>query len=131
MTLDELREKHNSEKPKRNTSFEESKMQAEFFRNIRLIYPNIDKLIFHISNEGIRNKRFVKGSGITKGVADVFLSVPNKEYHGFYVEFKTEQGKQSKDQIEFQKQVEAVGYKYQICRSVHEAFIAVKQYLNK
>lgn len=129
MTIDELRELHNSSKPKRKTSYHEYDIQAEFFRNIRLVYPHLDKLLFHISNEGKRNKRFVKGSGLTKGIADVFLSVSNKEYHGFYIEFKTEQGKQSKDQQEFQKQAQAVGYKYQICRSAHEAFMAVKQYL--
>lgn len=131
MTIEEynkLKESHNTPN-KKQSSFEESNIQAEFFGAVKLIFPQLDKLIFHIPNEGKRNFRYVKSSGIKRGVADVFLSISNKKYHGLYIELKTSNGKQTKDQELFQQQVEKVGYQYKICRTANDAIGIVKQYL--
>lgn len=125
-----LKDEHNSSTGKRNISFEEYNIQSSFFIWVGHLFPELDKKIFHISNEGKRNKKYVKKSGIKKGVADVFLSKPNKDYHGLYIEFKTQDGKQSEEQIEFQKQVESEKYKYIICRTAGDAIEEVKKYLN-
>jgi len=124
-----LKEINNSKQPKRNVSFEEANIQAAFFTTANILFPALGKLLFHISNEGKRNKKYVKGFGIKKGVADVYLSKANSLYHGLYIEFKTEEGKQSKDQIEFQRQVETEGYKYAVCRSASSGIEVLKDYL--
>lgn len=130
MTLEELRQQHNNKQPRKPSSFEESNIQSTFFIWVGTFHPELDKLIFHIANEGKRNSKYVKKSGIKKGVPDVFLSKPNKDYHGLYIEFKTIDGKQSKDQKIFQEQAERVGYQYFICRSAKEGLDIVKEYLN-
>lgn len=133
MTIEEynqLKDNHNSKQPRKPTSFDEANIQASFFVWVGNIYPELDKLIFHISNEGKRNMKYVKKSGIKKGVPDVFLSKPNKVYHGLYIEFKTSDGKQSKDQKLFQEQVGRVGYQYNVCRSASEGIEVLKEYLN-
>lgn len=125
---EKLKEINNS-KQKRNISFEEANIQAAFFTVVAMLPYDLDKTLFHIPNEGKRNPKFVKKSGIKRGVADVFLSKANSRYHGLYIEFKTEDGTQSKDQIEFQKQVEQEGYKYVVCRSASQGIEVLKEYL--
>jgi len=44
---------------------------------------------------------------------------------------KTEKGKQSPAQIEFQKRVEAQGYKYVVCRSLDEFMMVINEYLSQ
>ncbi len=52
-----------------------------------------------------------------------------KGFASLCVEFKTETGKQSDEQKEFQKQAEMCGSKYVIVRSVSEAIVIMKEYL--
>lgn len=130
MKFEDLRDKHNKEAIQRKpTTYEEAKIQKAFFEWAGVFVPEYSKLIFHISNEGKRNSRFVKSSGIKKGVADVFVSIPSRLYHGFYIEFKTETGKQSADQKEFQEQAEKAGYKYEVCRTASDAINQLREYL--
>lgn len=59
-----------------------------------------------------------KLTGFKKGVADVHLCFPGGKL--VYIEFKTATGRQSAEQKEFQQQVEALGFKYYIVRSLDE-----------
>lgn len=59
-----------------------------------------------------------KLTGFKKGVADVHLCFPNGKL--VYIEFKTATGTQRPEQKEFQQQVEALGFKYYIVRSLEE-----------
>lgn len=59
-----------------------------------------------------------KLTGFKKGVADVHLCFPGGKL--VYIEFKTATGRQSAEQKEFQQQVEALGFKYYIVRSLEE-----------
>lgn len=59
-----------------------------------------------------------KLTGFKKGVADVHLCFPNGKL--VYIEFKTATGTQRPEQKEFQMQVEALGFKYYIVRSLEE-----------
>lgn len=120
-------------KAKRVISHDESNMQAEFFRKIKLFFPTLpDKLLFSVPNGGSRNPieaRNMKLQGIKSGVADVILLVPKKGFASLCMEFKTATGKQSEEQKEFQRQAEACGSKYVIVRSVASAIETVKEYL--
>ena len=55
--------------------------------------------------------------GMRKGVSDIIVLLPRKV---LFVELKSEIGKQRAEQIEFQKIVEALGFKYYICRTLED-----------
>ena len=123
------------QKPRKN---DESKIQQSFIRWFSLQYSKLDKLLFAIPNGGKRSKitaSIMKSEGQKRGVADLFLSIPrnapldNWKKHGLYIETKTDIGKQSKEQKEFQKAVESQGYQYTICRSIEEFIKTINDYL--
>lgn len=116
-------------KPKRKLSHDEDDIQAEFFRVASLMFPMLDKLLYHACNEGKRNAKRAKRIGIKAGVPDVHLAIANNEHHSLYIEFKSGSNKQTPDQIEFQKQAESAGNKYVVCYSVNEAIEILKEYL--
>lgn len=109
---------------------DESNLQAACVRWFRLQYPTL--VLFSVPNGGWRNKitaAIMKREGAMAGVADLFLSVPNKYYHGLYIEMKTRKGTQSDAQHSFQSRVEAVGYKYVLCRNSDEFVKEINNYL--
>ena len=121
--------------PRKN---DESKIQQSFIRWFSLQYSKLDKLLFAIPNGGKRSKitaSIMKSEGQKRGVADLFLSIPKRTYsdieykNGLYIETKTEDGTQSKEQKEFQKAVESQGYQYTICRSIEEFIKTINDYL--
>jgi hypothetical protein len=96
------------------------------------IYPQLE-LLFAIKNEeksgsAIVGSRF-KASGVKRGVADVFLSVPRNGYHGLYIEMKASKGKLSKEQIIFGDKVREQGYGWVCCYSWESAKNIIIQYL--
>lgn len=111
----------------------EADIQAEFFDKVKLFFPKLPcKLLFHVPNGGSRNKveaAKLNGQGVKPGVSDVILLIPRNGFASLCIEFKTESGKQSKEQIEFQQQAEAFGNKYVIARTAFEAIEAVRAYL--
>jgi len=134
-------------KGKRKISHEEDDIQADFFRVVPTFFPNIpDKLLFAVPNGGKRdqvtktNKKGVtttwspeaarmKRQGVKRGVSDVILLIPKKGFASLLMEFKTQQGNQSDEQLLFQQQAEACGSKYVIVRSVGNAIDEMKEYL--
>lgn len=120
-------------KAKRVLSHEEDDIQADFFNKVKLFFPGIpDKLLFAVPNGGNRDKREaarLKRQGVKSGVSDVILLVPKKGFAALCMEFKTEKGKQSDEQREFQRQAEKCGSKYVVVRSVASAINTMKDYL--
>jgi len=95
----------------------ECKLQSECFIWHWNNFPEQRGLLFmnHNTPKDARNGAILKGMGLVKGVADMtYLS----DFGAILIEFKTEEGKQSKDQKEWQKIVEYAGYKYVIVRSL-------------
>ena len=76
----------------------------------------------------VRQWKKLKAEGAVEGVSDLFITIPNKEYHGFYIEVKSPTGTQSKEQKEFQKAVEGK-YKYSIIRSLDQFIFETDAYL--
>jgi hypothetical protein len=62
-------------------------------------------------------KRYLAEGAVT-GAADLQVVFPNGQHHGLFIEMKTEDGKQSIDQKDFQKRVVKLGYRYELCRSL-------------
>lgn len=123
MTYDQLKESHNSQTKRANPKHYESELQRACVTWFRLQYPN--QVLFAIPNGGFRKGReagILKAEGVLSGVADLFLMLASKEYHGLFIEMKYGAGKQSQAQISFQAQTHTTGYKYVVITSL-EGFI--------
>lgn len=106
----------------------------KFFEWVSLMSISIPELkaVFHVANErktsiahGVRLKR----KGVRSGIPDVFCLIPNNDYHGLLMEFKSEKGKLSKTQEEYLKLFYALGYCVRVARSADEAISILKTYL--
>lgn len=105
---------------------EESKIQSECFiwynNNFCLKFHNPRGMMFSVPNElGGKNKistALARSTGLMAGVSDTIIILPNSKF--IFVEFKTQTGKQSEKQKEFEERVKKHGYDYFIIRSVEE-----------
>ena len=125
-------------------SHQESILQRVCVAKFRAHWPQYAKLLFAVPNGGGRSKveaGIMKAEGVTAGVSDTILLVPNDDYHGLCIEFKciktyVEDGKfkkkntyQEPEQKAWQKEVEKVGYKYAVVRTEDEFFELIEGYL--
>ncbi len=92
----------------------EHELQKACFTWFGYQYPKYKMLLFAIPNGGQRHIAVatkLKAEGATSGVLDIFLSVPNPKFNGFYIEFKYGKNTLTDNQKEFIKKVESQGYK--------------------
>lgn len=133
MTYEEAKVLCNQPKEKQHHDNEEARIQSEFFRLVPLFFPKLpDRLLFAVPNGGSRHKveaANMKKQGVKRGVADVILQIPKKGFASLCLEFKTSKGRQSKEQEEYQRQVEMAGSKYVVVRSVEQGINELKKYL--
>ena len=112
---------------------EESKLQQACVRWFRLQYPKYARLLFAVPNGGGRSKveaAILKGEGVVAGVADLLLLVPTQKHPYLCIEMKTPKGRQSPAQRDWQREVEAVGAVYKVCRSLEEFMQIVNDYVD-
>lgn len=110
----------------------ESQLQVACVRWFRYEFPEYGDLLFSVPNGGKRHiatARKLKAEGVVAGVSDLILLVPNKDYHGLCIEMKWGKGKQTDNQIRFQKHVVDQGYKYIVSRSFEDFEERVRYYL--
>ena len=95
----------------------EAKIQQEicvFFRNN---YQRLDKgIIFSVPNErsgGYMAMKDLLLTGLLSGVSDIIVVLKGEV---LFIEVKNHKGKQSANQIKFQKQVENLGFNYYLLR---------------
>jgi hypothetical protein len=89
--------------------------------------------LFAIPNGHKRNAitgAILKREGVVAGVADLFLMKANQNYHGLWIEVKTDKGKQSESQKEFERKALREGYKYVICKNIDQFINEVETYIN-
>ena len=114
---------------------EEHRIQCAIVKWFYYAYPAYrGGCMFAVPNGGHRNiqtARSLKAEGVTSGVSDLLLLVPKREYHGLCVEVKTPVGRQSENQKNWQRIIEAQGYRYEIVRSLDEFAELVRWYLNE
>ena len=94
-------------------------------------YPKL-RMLFHVTNQGKRSWRLgkeFKAMGMKKGVSDLILLAPSREYHFFCLEVKRKGEKPTKEQLEFLTLVDFNGGKGQWCDSVDEGILKIKSYL--
>lgn len=126
-------------KPHHRNKNDESKLQSECHTYLWNTYPETRLLYFATFNESSvrylsKKEQEILGAqrnarGLIAGVSDSLLLLPRGEWHGCCVEFKTEIGRQSDAQKEWQKRVERVGYKYIIVRSLEQFKQEMENYL--
>lgn len=119
---------------KKRRSSEEMRIQAECVKVAWNEFPVTRHLLFHVENETNKSDIIAgarrKAQGIVRGVADLLCLVPRGGYHGLCIEMKTLVGHQSEYQKDWQKRVEAQGYRYSVIRSVEDFRALLKEYLS-
>jgi len=110
----------------------EARIQQDCVMWFKNTYPDLAILLFHIPNGEKRDDATamkLKGMGVTKGVPDLFLSVPNRFFHGLYIEMKSDGGKPSKEQREFRSKSNKKGYAYHISETKANFVARIEAYL--
>lgn len=111
----------------------EHHLQVACVNWFRLQYPHFAKSLLAVPNGGMRNAIVgakLKAEGVLAGVADLLLLEANWEYRGLAIEFKTEEGRQSKAQEEWQRYITGRGWEYVIVRSIDQFIKVVNDYFN-
>lgn len=107
---------------------EESKLQRTVVKYLRLELRLCKGLVFAIPNGGKRSKveaRIQVSEGTLHGVADLEILLPRGR--AVFVEMKTETGKQSEYQEEFEMNVSKLGFDYLIWRNLDDAIRWVQE----
>lgn len=128
-------------KPRRD---EEHEQQVVFFNRIHALAANDHRFelaaarTYAIPNGGARSKREagrLKAEGVTKGVSDIFVSLPVHQNNrgrvfGLYIEMKSTTGRTSLEQDVWMDGSTRLGYEARLCRSANEAFEVWKAYVD-
>jgi hypothetical protein len=106
----------------------EDQIQAEIYKWFHNEYctkfNNPRCCIFAVPNGGLRSKHEamkLKSTGVVAGVSDLIVLMPNK---CIFVEVKTDIGRQSDKQKDFEEIVKALNFDYHLVRSL-EDFIKI------
>lgn len=116
---------------KRRSEATEQVLVMNWCRNNAMFYPELN-LIFHIPNGGSRNKQEaanLKAQGVKAGVPDLFLPVPQQEYHGLFIEMKFGKNKTTSKQDEWLNALRERGYRCAVCYGAEEAVAELREYL--
>ena len=120
----------------RRRSSPEMRLQAECFKEAWNKYPETRRLLFHVANEldragdNARLGAIRRAEGIVKGVSDLVLLIPRGDFHGLMIELKWGDGRQRKEQKEWQELVEAQGYRYETIWTKKDFMALLEEYLN-
>lgn len=71
----------------------------------------------------------LKKTGLRPGVSDLVLAVARRQYHGAYLEMKSEIGRASDEQADFLELVKQQGYFGVVCNGADEAIATLKGYI--
>ncbi len=132
MTFDQLVEHQRRHPQRRRPDDEEHRIQCSCVNWFRLQYPNHATALFAVPNGGRRDRvsgAKLKAEGVLPGVSDLILLLPRGRHHGLLIEMKTERGKQSQAQRDWQRDMVHRGYKYLVIRSIDEFIDMVTDYL--
>ena len=100
----------------------EYEIQCSIVKWFRSTYK--DDIIFSVPMEAAwKNSNKFTCSGMLKGTSDLVIITKRGVV---FVEVKTKQGKQSYEQVGFQRSVENLGYEYYVVRSLDEFVYVIK-----
>ena len=101
----------------------EAQIQQSIFKwyhnNFCLKHHEPQNICFSVPNESsnVKEQMYKKSLGLIAGISDLIVITKNEV---IFVEVKTQTGRQSKKQKEFQSKVETLGYKYLLVRSLED-----------
>ncbi|WP_195630253.1 VRR-NUC domain-containing protein [Bacteroides finegoldii] len=133
MTYEEMIKLASKAKSRKKPTNDEHKMQCACVKWFRLEYPKLKDMLFAVPNaarRSARNGEYMKDEGMLPGVADLILLKSNRFYGALCVEMKKPDKYQRPVQKEWQKECEAAGNKYVVCRSLDEFMKVITDYLN-
>lgn len=109
----------------------EQRLQTAIVKYIRLAYPNT---LFTATMGGVKlnswsQRNALKATGYLKGVADLLIFESKESYKGLFIEVKTDKGKMTKEQKEFQTNAIARGYLCICCKGFDETKNIIDDYL--
>ena len=119
-------------KQRKHPSEEEHNIQCNCVKWFRLKYRRFAHNLFAVPNGGWRNRTVaakLKGEGVLAGVSDLIFLKSNVHYGALLIEMKREKGKQSDAQREWQRLMEADGFKYVVCRSLDDFMREIDEYI--
>jgi uncharacterized protein (UPF0335 family) len=97
-------------------------------------HPSIRELTF-ASTGGvrthIRQAALMKSAGYKKGTPDIFIAIPQADYHGLFIELKTEKGQASKEQKEVCRELSKQGYDARICKGWSVTIKTIESYCHE
>lgn len=111
----------------------EYEIQAICFQWFNWQYPEYQGLLFAVPNGEIRDiytARKLKREGVVAGVSDLILLVGSNGFNSLCIEMKTDKGKQSDKQKQWQEKAEYWNNKYIVCHSFDEFKKGINDYLN-
>lgn len=88
--------------------------------------------LFAVPNGGARTAAtgaMLKREGVRKGVPDLLLAVPNKQYHGMFIEMKAGKNGETPEQKQFLDYAESTGYVACVSNSWDDAKFKIENYL--
>lgn len=97
------------------------------------LYPELG-LMFAIPNGGLRSAKTasrMKAEGAKSGVPDICLPIARGQYHGLFVEMKTDRGHVSPAQRAWHENLMQQRYLVIVCRSWQEAVNDLVQYISR
>ena len=112
----------------------EAEIQACCVRWFRYQFPKMAKLLIAVPNGGSRDAREavnLKIQGVVAGVSDLLLLTPRNGFGCLCIEMKTETGRQTELQSQWQIEAEKSGNKYVLCRNFDQFRNEVLKYLNR
>lgn len=112
----------------------EETTQEHCVRWFSLQYPEYATLLHHSPNGGARNPREgarFKRMGTRAGFPDLVFLLPRGGHPYLCIEFKTDKGRQSDTQREYQRAVESVGGLYALVRSFDEFYTLINKYIEQ
>ena len=82
-------------------------------------------------SRNVREARNMKAEGVSAGVPDICIPVPNNKYHGLHIEMKRKSGgRVSEHQKNWIETLNNNGYLAVVCMGFEEAREVVEEYLN-
>ena len=97
------------------------------------------KALAHICNEqkDARRRALNAKLGVRNGFPDLILCVPNKDFHGLFIELKRESrcskknplAGLSEEQIAYREFLKSMGYESVVCYGSQHAIATIKMYL--
>lgn len=112
------------------------KMQYEAIEQIKVVqYCNLKKIrMFHTPNGGSRNRIEainLKRQGVSSGVPDLCFPIPNRKYHGLFIEMKYGKNKPTENQKKWIDYLNSVGYLACVCYGANEAIKLINEYVEE